>query len=113
MYFQNKYNLYGPQDNYGQGYLGADTSYDASTPMASQAVQGEGMGAAAAPAAAGSSLAGPAAAIGGQFLISYLQARAAEERQKRDLAMRNQADYAQNQNRGMDTLLNAWTRSLK
>jgi len=105
---------YGNTDKYDYkpGIIGTNTYYDASTPQAAQAIQGEST-APASTAVSGASLIGPAASVGGSFLVNYLAAKAAEERQRRDLAMRTQADYAQNQNKGMDTLLNAWTRSLR
>lgn len=90
-------------------------------PMAQPAASGNtGGGADAAStgtaAATGAAAGGPAGAaimVGGQFLTNYLAAKAAEERQKRDMAMKNQEQYGQNQNAAIGNMMSAYARALR
>jgi len=117
------------QDN-RSGYLGAqfgegdpedsmNFNYDSNVDYASQQPQqapSSNAGSTTAAAGAGFAAGGPAGAaisVGGQFLTQYLAAKAAEERQKRDMAMKNQQDYAQNQNSAFGNEMSAYARALR
>lgn len=67
-------------------------------------------------AATGAMMGGPAGAAigaGGAFLTSYLAQRAADERARRDRAAQIENQYAQNQNQGFNTMMDAFRGALK
>lgn len=67
-------------------------------------------------AATGAMAGGPVGAAigaGGAFLIQYLAQRVADERAKRDRAAQIEQQYAENQNKGFDTLMNTYRGALR
>lgn len=74
------------------------------------------LGSGAASGGAGFMMGGPAGAavsVGGQFLTNYMAQKAADERQRRQNAVQIANDYAQNQNKGFDTMMRAWGGALR
>ena len=114
-YFQSKTLPYANEEDFqqaeGTGYLGYDT-----TPVQTSADLSQS----AAPAAGGAGLAASGgnpyvagAMIAGSFLSNYLAQKAADERQKKELAMRTQENYANDQSKALDTQLAAWRGALR
>jgi len=115
-YFNSKMLPYANEDDYqqaeGTGYLGYDTTpaqttADLSTESAAPAAGGAGL------AASGGNPYVAGAMIAGSFLSNYLAQKAADERQRKDLLMKSQENYANDQRQGLNTQLAAWRGALR
>lgn len=87
---------------YGANAYSSASSAPKSSPMASSAMAAPFM---ATPAGAG-------VAVGGAFLTQYLAQKAQDERDRRNRESQNIQSYAQNQDKGLDTLNNVWRSAL-
>lgn len=107
------------EENYGMQPMSPNDP--AGSSYASGLSQGGGETAAAgAPAAGGAGAAAATgnpyvagAAIAGNFLTSYLAAKAADERQRRDMAMQNEKEYSNNQNSALSAMMSSQSRALR
>ena len=112
----------GMEDDYASPSGGASEfkTYSENNPQAIAPSSGGGGGvdkaSVAAAGASGAAVAGPwgaAIAAGGAFLSQYLGQKAADERAKRDRSVQIQQQYAQNQNQGLDTMMQAARGALR
>lgn len=95
--------------------MSPQTSYLGGADMSSEMGSAGASGAAGA-AGAGAMAGGPAGAaigVGSQFLMNYLNQRAADERQRKANAAKIEQDYAQNQNKAFDSMLSAYRGALR
>lgn len=109
--------LGGPEESYlysSSSEMGPQSGANAlgSAEMASEMGAGGSAGAAGAGMMAGGP-AGAAIGVGSQFLMNYLNQRAADERQRKANAAKIEQDYAQNQNKAFDSMLSAYRGALR
>jgi len=116
-YYEYSKKLGAPEDSYlysSSAEMSPKSSYLGGAQMSEQ--MAEGGGAAASGAAGAAAMSNPAAAgimAGGSFLSNYLAQKAADERARRANEMQNIQNYADNQNKGLDTLMTAWRGALR
>lgn len=104
--------LSAPEDSYLYS-----SSSEMSPPVAQNSLGGDDMAAQMGTSAtSGAMMGGPVGAgvaVGGQFLMNYMAQKAADERARRDRAVQIENQYAQNQNKGFDTMMNAFRGALR
>lgn len=107
-YLGSKYDL---NEEYGMPEDQSSVGVQPMQPSLSDSGAGAGGGAAQGVAAAGAMKMNPYL-LGGSFLLSYMQAKQQEFERKRQAALQNQQQYAQNQEQGLNALNNAWKSAL-
>lgn len=116
-YMMGSKKLGAPEDSYlysSSEEMSPQTSYLGGADMSSSSAPSAASAGSA--AASGAMMGGPVGAgvaVGGQFLMNYMAQKAADERARRDRAVQIENQYAQNQNKGFDTMMNAFRGALR